>query len=216
MKRRDFVAASSVVVGVGGWSNALHAQPTAAFVDGTDFLSVEPRVAVEAPAGKVEVIEFFWYNCPHCNAFEPMLEAWVKQLPRDVFFRRVPVAFQAEFIPQQRLYYALEALGLVDKFQARVFAAIHGEHQDLSKPEAIVNWVVKNGVDKTKFVDQFNSFAVATKATRAAQLQNAYRVAGVPSLGVAGRFYVDGELSRGMDRALKVVESLVGTVRHGK
>ena len=216
MKRRDFVAASSLVAGAAGWGTAARAQSAAPFVEGADFQSVEPHAAVDAPAGKVEVVEFFWYNCPHCNVFEPTLEAWVKQLPKDVFFHRVPVAFRPEFIPQQRLYYALEALGLVDKLHAGVFTAIHGEHQDLSQPEAIVNWMVQNGVDKKRFVDQFNSFAVATKATRATQLQNAYQLTGVPALGVAGRFYTDGELGKGMNRALKVVEYLVGTVRRGR
>ena len=218
MKRRDFVTAGTVLVGATSWSPLLQAQPVQAahFEEGTDFLPVDPRATVEAPAGKVEVVEFFWYNCPHCNAFEPTLEAWVKQLPKDVFFHRVPVAFRDEFVPQQRLYYALEALGLVDKLHAKVFAAIHTGHQDLSKPQAIIDWVTKNGVDKTKFLEQYNSFAVATKASKATQLQNAYRVEGVPALGVAGRFYTDGEKGKGMERALKVVDYLIGAARHSK
>ena len=131
-------------------------------------------------------------------------------------FRRAPVAFREDFVPQQRLYYALDALGLVEKLHAKVFAAIHVEKQDLSKAPAIVEWVAKQGVDKAKFTEQFNSFSVAGKASKAAQLQNAYKVEGVPALGVAGRFYVDGSLAKGMERALKVVDSLVAVVRSGK
>ncbi|NCN69681.1 MAG: thiol:disulfide interchange protein DsbA/DsbL [Rhodoferax sp.] len=182
---------------------------------GTDFLKLDQAAAVEAPAGKVEVVEFFWYSCPHCNAFEPALSQWVKKLPKDVVFRRVPIAFQSSFVPQQRLYYALEAMGLVDKLHANVFAAIHVEKQNLSKAEAIVEWVAKQGVDKAKFVEQFNSFSVSTKATRAKQLQNAYRVEGVPAMGVAGRFYTDGSLAKSMDRTLQVVEFLISQVRSG-
>jgi len=161
-------------------------------------------------------VEFFWYSCPHCNAFEPTLEAWVKKLPKDVAFRRVPVAFNDSFAPQQRLYYALEAMGLVDKLHAKVFAAIHAEKLNLSKGEQIVDWIGKQGVDKAKFQEQYNSFSVVTKVSRATQLQNAYKVEGVPALGVAGRFYTDGSIARSMERALQVVESLVADVRAGR
>lgn len=217
MKRRDFslVAGSAALAAGTPWS-AL-AQPAALKPQaGTDYMDVDPRAPVEAPAGKVEVVEFFWYNCPHCNSFEPALAAWVKQIPKDIAFRRVPIAFRDDFVPQQRLYYTLEAMGLVEKLHAKVFAAIHVERQDLSKSPAIFDWVAKQGVDKAKFTEQFNSFTVATKATKAAQLQNAYRVEGVPALGVAGRYYTDGQLGKGMDRALKVVEALVANVRSGK
>jgi len=140
----------------------------------------------------------------------------VRKLPKDIGFRRVPVAFRDDFVPQQRLYYALEAMGLVDKMQAKVFAAIHVEHQDLAKGEGIVNWVVKQGVDRAKFLENFNSFSVATKANKATQLENAYKVEGVPALGVDGRFYTDGSMAKSMERALQVVEALVVQVRSGK
>jgi thiol:disulfide interchange protein DsbA len=197
------------------WSNLAQADASKPEA-GTDYVVLDPRAPVEAPAGKIEVVEFFWYSCPHCNAFEPLLESWVKQLPKDVAFRRVPVAFQDSFVPQQRLFYALDAMGLVDKLQAKVFAAIHVEKQDLSKAPAILAWVGKQGVDIAKFTEQFNSFSVATKASKATQLQNSYKVEGVPALGVAGRFYVDGSLAKGMDKAIKVVEALAAAVRSGK
>jgi thiol:disulfide interchange protein DsbA len=183
---------------------------------GSDYLVVEKPASVEAPAGKVEVVEFFWYSCSHCNAFEPALESWIKRAPKDVVVRRVPVAFQDSFVPQQRLFYTLEAMGLLDKLHGKVFAAIHGEKQNLTKADAIADWVAKQGVDKAKFMEQYNSFSVATKATRGTQLQNAYRVEGVPSLGVAGRFYTDATLSKSMDRALQVVEFLAAQVRAGR
>jgi thiol:disulfide interchange protein DsbA len=215
MKRRDFSLACGAAAG-SAWlpTGALaQAKPPQA---GTDYLVVEKPAGVEAPAGKVEVVEFFWYSCSHCNAFEPALESWIKRVPKDVVVRRVPVAFQDSFVPQQRLFYTLEAMGLLDKLHAKVFAAIHGEKQNLAKADAIADWVAKQGVDKAKFVEQYNSFSVATKATRGTQLQNAYRVEGVPSLGVAGRFYTDATLSKSMDRALQVVEFLAAQVRAGR
>jgi thiol:disulfide interchange protein DsbA len=217
MKRRDFsLMASGAALAAGTlWSPAAQAQATK-IEAGDDYVALDARAPVEAPAGKIEVVEFFWYSCPHCNAFEPLLETWIKKLPKDVAFRRAPVAFRDDFIPQQRLYYALDALGLVDQLHGKVFNAIHVEKLDLSKPPAILEWVAKQGVDKAKFNEQFTSFSVASKASKAAQLQNAYRVEGVPALGVAGRFYTDGTLAKGMERATKVVESLVALVRGGK
>ena len=216
MKRRDF----SVVCGAALAGSAVaprlalaQAKPPVA---GTDYMVLEKRASVEAPAGKIEVVEFFWYSCPHCNAFEPTLNAWVKGVGKDVSVRRVPVAFRDDFVPQQRLFYALEAMGLLDKLHGQVFAAIHVEKQKLARGDEIGDWVGKLGVDKTKFMEQYNSFSVSTKATRGAQLQNAYRVEGVPALGVAGRFYTDGTLARSMERALQVVEFLTGEVRSGR
>jgi thiol:disulfide interchange protein DsbA len=216
MKRRDFSMLATAGAAVGAiwpkFAEADAAKPEA----GTDYNLVEPRAPVEAPAGKIEVVEFFWYNCPHCNVFEPMLAGWIKALPKDIIFRRAPVAFRDDFVPQQRLYFALEAMGLVEQLHAKVFTAIHVEKLDLSKAAGITDWVAKQGVDKAKFSEQYNSFSVATKSTKASQLQNAYKVEGVPALGVAGRFYVDGTLAKGMDKALKVVESLAAGIRSGK
>ncbi|MEI6618985.1 MAG: thiol:disulfide interchange protein DsbA/DsbL [Betaproteobacteria bacterium] len=182
-------------------------------VAGTDYAVLETAAPVEAAAGKIEVVEFFWYNCPHCNAFEPILSDWAKKLPKDVAFRRVPVAFNAGFAPQQRLYYSLEAMGLLEKVHPKVFAAIHVEKLNLVKGEAITEWIGKNGVDTEKFLAQYNSFGVVTKAQRATQLQNAFKVEGVPALGVAGRFYTDGTMARSMERALLVVQSLLDDIR---
>jgi thiol:disulfide interchange protein DsbA len=217
MKRREF---SQAAAGVALTSSVLltpvaHAQlkkPQA----GKDYQVLDPRATVDAPAGKVEVVEFFWYSCPHCNVFEPTLAEWVKKLPKDVAFRRVPIAFRDDFVPQQRLFFALEAMGLVKKLHAKVFAAIHGEKQNLATGEAITEWVGRQGVDKPKFVEQYNSFSVVTKAGRASKLQNAYKVEGVPALGVAGRFYTDGSMAGSMERALQVVDTLVAEVRAGR
>lgn len=217
MKRREFAqlgtgAALASTTLWGATAQAQAAKPKA----GTDYLVVDPRAPVEAGAGKIEVVEFFWYSCPHCNAFEPTLQAWIPKLPKDVSFRRVPVAFQDSFAPQQRLYFTLEAMGLVEKLHGKVFAAIHQEKKNLSTGEAILEWIGQQGVDKAKFVEQYNSFTVVTKVTKSVQLQNAYKVEGVPALGIAGRYYTDGSLAGNMPRALQVVESLVADIRAGR
>ena len=216
MKRREFSLAGGFVVANAALVPATvraQAKPPQA---GKDYQAVEPSAPVEAGAGKIEVVEFFWYNCPHCNVFEPAFDAWRRRAPKDVAARRVPIAFRDDFVPQQRLYYALDALGLVEKLHTKVFAAIHADKQNLSKGDAIADWVAKQGVDKAKFLEQYNSFSVATKATRATQLQNAYKIEGVPALGVAGRFITDGGMAGSMERALQVVEFLVTSVRNGR
>jgi thiol:disulfide interchange protein DsbA len=107
-------------------------------------------------------------------------------------------------------------MGLVDKLHAKVFAAIHGEKQNLAKGDAIAEWVGKQGVDKTRFMEQYNSFTVATKASRATHLQNAYKIEGVPAIGIAGRFLTDGPMAGNMERALQVVEALASDIRAGR
>jgi len=216
MKRRDFslVGLGLLVAGSISFSpaKAQGTVPTA----GADYLVLDKKVAVEAPTGKIEVIEFFWYNCPHCNAFEPALDAWIKRAPKDVVVRRVPAGFRDEFVPQQRLFYALEAMNLVDKLHGKVFAAIHVEKMDLTKSAAIADWIAKQGVDRAKFLETYNSFTVATKASKATQLQNAYKVEGVPAMGVAGRYYTDGSMAGNMPRVLQVVDYLASQVRTGR
>ena len=216
MKRREFSLACGSALVAGSLVSAPALAQGNAPQAGTDYLLVEQRAAVDAPAGKIEVVEFFWYSCPHCNAFEPTLDAWIKRAPKDVVVRRVPVAFRDEMVPQQRLYFVLDAMGLVGKLHAKVFAAVHVEKLKLDRAELIADWVTKQGVDKTKFMDHYNSFSVATKARKATELQNAYRVEGVPALGVAGRYYTDGTIARSMERALQVTEFLVAGVRAGR
>lgn len=213
MNRREFSAAAAVVVGV-----AALGLPELSFAqrrpqEGKDYRALDKKVPTEAPAGKIEVVEFFWYSCPHCNAFEPKLNAWLKKLPPDVSFRRVPVAFRDDFVPQQRLYYTLEAMGKVDQLHDKVFEAIHVRHEPTNREETIVAWAQKNGLDVAKFRDLYNSFSVQTKARRATQLQDAYKVDGVPALGIAGRWYTDGEMAGNMDNALQVVDFLVADAR---
>ncbi|MFM9880337.1 MAG: thiol:disulfide interchange protein DsbA/DsbL [Burkholderiaceae bacterium] len=209
MKRRDFSAAAlTASMGFGpAW-----AQPKRPD-EGTDYMALERRAPVEAPAGKIEVVEFFWYSCPHCNAFEPKLENWIKAAPKDVVVRRAPVAFRDTFVPEQRLFFTLEAMGKVDELHRKVFYAIHVEKIQLNKEELILAWMQKQGVDKAKFSEIYNSFGVNAKASKAKQLQDAYKVSGVPAMGIAGRFYTDGQLAQNMDKALAVTDYLIAEVR---
>ena len=206
MKRRSFAASLLATV---AWLGHSVARAQQVFKPGKDFLQLDRPVPTDAGPGKVELIEFFWYSCPHCNAFEPAFAQWVKNAPKDVVVRRVPIAFRDDFAPQQRLYYTLEAMGLLESVHAKVFHAIHVERLPLSTDAQIQAWIEKQGGDAKKFAETSRSFGVAGKVKRAVQLQNEFHVEGVPSLGIAGRYYTDGSLAGSMERALKVAEFLL-------
>jgi thiol:disulfide interchange protein DsbA len=155
--------------------------------NGVDYRTLEQKQQTDS-GKKVEVVEFFWYSCPHCYALDPELEAWVKKQGDTINFRRIPVAFRESFVPQQKMFYALEALGKGEELHRKIFNAIHAQHQPLDSETQIVDFMVKNGVDKQKFLDAFNSFAVQAKARRATQLMQAYQVDGVPLLAVDGHY----------------------------
>jgi thiol:disulfide interchange protein DsbA len=210
MKRRFF---STALLSTAAFLGNLPAWAQQAFKSGKDYITLDKPLATDAGSGKIEVLEFFWYSCPHCNAFEPQFAQWAKNAPKDVVVRRIPVAFREDFAPQQRLYFTLEAMDLVEKMHVRVFTAIHGEKLMLNSDAAVLSWIEKQGIDKAKFSETYKSFGVATKCKRAVQLQNDYKIEGVPSLGVAGRYYIDGTLAGSMDRALKVAESLLAQTR---
>ena len=218
MKRRQFSLSSASIGAASVLGFAVSAPALAQGKppkEGSDYIALQKHAATDAPGGKIEVIEFFWYNCPHCFQFEPAFETWKKNAPKDVLVRRVPISFREDFLPQQKLYYTLEALGLTEELHPKVFRAIHVERVPLGKDDQIIEWAVKQGVDKKKFTDAFNSFAVVTQARRASQLQDAYKIEGVPALGVAGRYYVDGTLAGSMDRALQVTDFLLAGLRKG-
>jgi len=213
MKRREFSAAA--LFGATALAPALaHAQGGP--VEGKNYVRLSVPVPTNAPAGKLEVVDFFWYGCPHCAAFEPELDSWAKRLPDDVVFSRVPVAFRAEpFTTHQRIFFALEALGLVDALHRKVFYAIHVERQALDKPAEIEAFMAKNGVDIAKFRDAFASFTTLAKIKRAKLLVDGYKIDGVPAMGIQGRYYTAGSLAGGNDRMLAVTDFVLQKLRKG-
>ena len=215
MLRRQFNQSAGALTGLALTSPLAALAQSKPPADGAEYISLDQAVPTEGGPGKVDVVEFFWYSCPHCNAFEPLLEAWLSKLPKNVHFRRVPVMFRPTFEPQQRLFYVLEAMGKLPELHKKVFYAIHVEKQTLDSVDQAANWVAKQGVDKAKFLEQYNSFPVVTKARRATQLQEQYKVDGVPSLGIAGKYFTSGTLAGTMQRALQVTDYLVAQASKG-
>ena len=218
MQRREFsqaalAAASATTLAALPLGVQAQGKPPA---EGTDYLLLSKPAPTEAPAGQIEVVEFFWYSCPHCNEFEPQLEAWAAKAPKDVSLRRVPVSFRPDFEPQQRLYYVLEAMDKLAALHKKVFYAIHVEKQTLNTADLVTAWAQKQGIDKAKFTELYNSFPVNMKTRKATQLQEAFMVDGVPALGVDGRYYTSGSLAGTMARALTVTDHLLTLARTSK
>jgi thiol:disulfide interchange protein DsbA len=212
MNRRRFTTQLAAVAAVSGLPLAARAQ--GAPVEGRDYARLAQPLAMPA-TGKIEVVEFFGYWCPHCNSFEPALDAWARKLPADVVFRRVPVAFSAPQEPYAKIYFTLEAMGLLEQMHRKVFAAIHVQRQHLDKDSEILAFMTANGVDSAKFSEIYKSFTVASKFKQARQLADAYRIDGVPTIGIHGRFFTSPSLAGGSEQALKVADHLIQRARQG-
>ncbi len=180
---------------------------------GTDYTVLKPEMPVETQ-GRIEVVEFFWYGCPACYKFEPLLEAWIAKLPADAQFRRVPAVFEdPRWGRDATIYYAFEALGLVEKLHRPMFDAIHRDRLRTDNAQALAEWVQRNGLDVKRFEDTTKSFGVQSRARRAAQLSASYRLEGVPTLAVHGRYTIRIEQGRTFEGMLATAEHLIGLTR---
>jgi protein dithiol oxidoreductase (disulfide-forming) len=181
---------------------------------GVDYTELKPAQPVETQ-GKIEVVEFFWYGCPHCYTLEPLLEQWIPKLPADVQFRRIPAVFNDQWARDAAIYYAFDALGVVGKLHRPFFDAIHGDRLRTDNPQALAEWLQRNNVDSKKFEETLKSFGVQSKVRRARQLSVAYRIDGTPALAVHGRFTVSAEQARTQRGMLVTTEYLIGVARKG-
>jgi thiol:disulfide interchange protein DsbA len=155
---------------------------------GPGYTPLGTPMPVTAQGKKVEVIEFFMYHCPHCNALEPSFAQWVKKQGDNVVVKRIHLPFSGANDPEAHLYLTLEALGKVDEMHAKVFKAVHVDRIRLNTDEAIIDWVSKNGVDRAKFLEAWKSFGVMTKLRRLPQIVSAYKVDGVPTVVIDGKY----------------------------
>lgn len=182
-------------------------------VEGRDYATLKPAQPTEN-AGKIEVVEFFSYGCNHCADFHPLLSAWAAKLPKDVALRKVPVSFgRAQWASIAKLYYALEAMGELPRLDAEVFKAIHVERQKLFSDDVIAAWVAQKGVDGKKFAEYYGSFSMASKVQQADQMAKAYKIEGVPTLAVNGKYMILNNGLGGYEDLLTRVDKLVAKER---
>ena len=184
---------------------------------GTEFDAVAQPIATENTA-KIEVMEIFWYGCPHCYHMEAPLSAWVKKLPNDVYFKRMPGLPNASWAPMAKAFYAMEALGVGEKLHTPLFDAIH-KTKTLNPTDeaAAIAWVTaQSGLDKLKVEQAFKSFSVNTNLTRAAQIFRASGATGVPSLVIDGKYITSSTMNGSNEQALKTADYIIGNVRTDK
>ncbi|KVD14483.1 thiol:disulfide interchange protein [Burkholderia ubonensis] len=185
-------------------------------VAGKDYEVMKAPQPVSAPAGKVEVIEFFWYGCPHCYEFEPTVEAWVKKQGDKVDFKRIPVAFRDDFVPHSKLFYAVSALGISEKVTPAIFNAIHKQKNYLLTPQAQADFLASQGVDKKKFMDAYNSFSVQGQVKQSAELLKSYNIDGVPTIVVQGKYKTGPAYTNSLEGTAQVLDYLVKQVQDKK
>ncbi|KVH65757.1 thiol:disulfide interchange protein [Burkholderia ubonensis] len=195
-----------------GFAQAAPSAPVA----GKDYEVMKAPQPVSAPAGKVEVIEFFWYGCPHCYEFEPTVEAWVKKQGDKVDFKRIPVAFRDDFVPHSRLFYAVSALGISEKVTPAIFNAIHKQKNYLLTPQAQADFLASQGVDKKKFMDAYNSFSVQGQVKQSAELLKSYNIDGVPTIVVQGKYKTGPSYTNSLEGTAQVLDYLVKQVQDKK
>jgi thiol:disulfide interchange protein DsbA len=204
------LAALAVLAGC----NGVRAEP---LKEGTDFRSITPPQPTGTP-GKIEVLEFFSYACPHCAKFYPLVESWQAKLPKDVVFRRVPVGFQRPaWVNMQRVFYALQADGDFERLDGKLFKAIHDENQVLFEQQQIADWIAGNGGNADKFATAYTSFGVNNQTVQADKMAEDYRIDSVPSMVVDGRYVAMADPSQGempyLTQLLVNVDKLIARAR---
>lgn len=179
---------------------------------GRDYKAINPPLP--AAKGKIEVLEFFSYGCPHCSDFHPLVSQWAAKQGKDVSFRRVPVSFnRPEWARLSRIYFALEATGDLAKLDTAVFIAIHEQRMNFKTDEAVVTWAAGKGIDAKKFGDALASFSMQSKVQRADQEATAARISGVPAIAVDGKFLVNNEAAGTYEELLKLTDAVIAKAR---
>jgi thiol:disulfide interchange protein DsbA len=185
----------------------------AELVEGRDYAVLRHPQSTHSD-NKIEVIEFFWYGCPHCYQLHPYIKSWLKHMPKDVSFRYVPAIFRPNWIPAARIFYALEVLGVKDKLHDKVYDAIHVDKIDLNKEDALFDWVAKQGIDRQKFIDAYNSFSVQNQdVPRSMNMSKSYGLTGVPAIVVDGKYVTSGRMGGTPQDTIRILDELIEKAR---
>ena len=182
---------------------------------GKTYYELSNPVSVAVP-GKIEVVELFWYGCPHCYAFEPVVNPWAEKLPSDVNFVRLPAMFGGPWDAHGQMFLTLEAMGVEHKVHAAVFNAIQKEGKRLTDKDEMADFLATQGVDKAKFLQTFDSFAIKGKIAKAKDLAKKYEISGVPTMVVDGKYRFDLGTAGGPEQALNVADQLIAKERAAK
>ena len=195
--------------------------PAGKWVAGTNYKVLSPAQPTDAPPGKIEVIEFFWYGCPHCAVLEPYIENWLKDKPPYIEFVRIPVMFGEVHRAHARLFYTLQALGKVDELNAKVFDQIHQQRDPLYAPDDDkgtlqdqLHFAKANGISEADFMSAYGSFAVQANLQKADDLMRRDRIEGVPSIVIAGKYESDVGMAGGQANLIQLTNDLAASEKH--
>jgi thiol:disulfide interchange protein DsbA len=196
-------------------SGAAFSAKNAEFVEGVDYKLITPAQPTDDPS-RIEVVEAFWYGCPHCYHFEPTLEPWVKGVPKDVNFYRLPAIFNDSWEVHARAYFAADVLNVLEKSHGALFHAMHAEHKVLNTVDKLAKFYSQYGVEKSLFKKTYNSFVVNTRVARAKEMIQRYGLQGVPGIVVEGKYLVTGPMAKSYENMLKITDYLVAKERKSK
>ncbi len=203
MSKREFLLSSAALSA----ATVLPAGVASALQPGKEYRLVEPPQRTAVEAGQIEVLEFFWYACPHCYSLHPFIETWAAKLPDDVVFRHVHVQFRSP--SHQQIHYTLEAMGKDKALGVKVFEAIHRERKRMRDESEIQEWAKANGLDEQAFMKVYSSFGVRTQMKRASQATAAFGVDGVPMIAVNGKYLTSPSMTGSNEAALRVTDALI-------
>lgn len=184
-------------------------------IEGTHYQLLTPAQPTSSSPEVIEVVEFFWYGCPHCYAFEPNVQAWRDELPEDVVFIQIPGTFNALYKLHAKAFYTARALGILDELHDDFFDEIHVEGNIMRSEEALMEFFGRYGVSEDDFRSTFNSFAVSTEVARAESLARRYRLRHVPTVIVNGKYVTDGNMSGTWSGLIQIMDELVERERDG-
>jgi len=170
---------------------------------------VDPPVPVTSKPGKVEVVEFFWYGCPHCYNLEPAMDAWRKKHQDDIDFHLIPAPLNPSWTPHAQFFYTAQALGLAKKLHKPLFDALHKEKRRLFDKQSLIDFAVEHGADRKAFTDTWNSFGVFVKVQQARKMGKRFQLTGVPAVGINGKYKTSGSLAGSYDKMFKVMDQLI-------
>lgn len=204
---RLMLICATVLAFASGLSNA--AQP--GIRAGNDYEEIPPQPV--ATGQKIEVVEFFWYGCPHCYQLQQPLEAWLKRKPEDVELRRIPAVFRPSWLAHARVFYALESIGELGRLHQAVYRALHVEKEDLGSVESSTDWAVKHGIDRARWASAYNSPETSKKVEQARSATRDYAIKGTPSLVVDGRYLTSSSMADSYQGVIVIMDELVRLAR---
>lgn len=208
MKRRQFLSAFLLL----GFSFVFVPGAQSEIIEGKDYVVLAKPIPVEN-TGKVEVLEFFWYGCPHCYSLHPHLAAWLANLPADVNFRYVPAILRANWVPAAKIFHTIEAMGITGTLHDKVYDAIHRDKIDLNNDSVLFEWIEKQGFDRKKFENTYQSFTVQNLVAKSTQMTRQYELNGVPALIVNGKYITSGRMGGTPQDTIKTLNGLIEKAR---